>query len=137
MKCILAHGRVTWKAPTSFIPTARWLTKMVPYVKDMGFTHVELMPIMEHPFYPSWGYQITGFFAASSRYGSPQELMYLIEEFHKAGIGVILDWVPSHFPGDGHGCTTLTVRIYMSMPMYARGSTRIGNRTYLTMAVMR
>ncbi|OCX51308.1 1,4-alpha-glucan branching enzyme [Mucilaginibacter sp. PPCGB 2223] len=77
--------------------------KLVPYVVEMGFTHVEFMPIMEHPFYPSWGYQIVGFFAASTRYGSPQDLMYLIEELHKAGIGVILDWVPSHFPGDAHG----------------------------------
>ncbi|GHE23260.1 1,4-alpha-glucan branching protein GlgB [Sphingobacterium griseoflavum] len=77
--------------------------KLVPYVVEMGFTHVEFMPIMEHPYYPSWGYQITGYFAASSRYGSAQDLMFLIESLHKNGIGVLLDWVPSHFPGDAHG----------------------------------
>jgi 1,4-alpha-glucan branching enzyme len=76
---------------------------LVPYVKEMSFTHVEFMPIMQHPYEPSWGYQITGYFAASSRYGSPQDLMHLIEELHKNDIGVLLDWVPSHYPNDAHG----------------------------------
>lgn len=77
--------------------------KLVPYLKETGFTHVELLPVMEHPYYPSWGYQVTGFFAASSRYGSTQDLMYFVEQMHLNDIGVILDWVPSHFPGDAHG----------------------------------
>lgn len=76
---------------------------LVPYVLDMGFTHVEFLPVMEYPFYPSWGYQITGYYAASSRHGTAQELMYLIDVLHQHDIGVILDWVPSHFPGDAHG----------------------------------
>ena len=77
--------------------------QLMNYVKEMGFTHVEFMPIMEHPYEPSWGYQVLGFFAPSSRFGSPQDFMYLVEECHKNDIGVILDWVPSHFPGDAHG----------------------------------
>ncbi|MFM9951322.1 MAG: 1,4-alpha-glucan branching protein GlgB [Saprospiraceae bacterium] len=77
--------------------------EMVAYIKDTGFTHVEFLPVMEHPYFPSWGYQVTGYFAPSSRYGSPEDFKYLVDKFHQAGVGVLLDWVPSHFPTDAHG----------------------------------
>jgi len=94
----------SWKhkdqRPLSYLELAPLL---VQYVKEMGFTHVEFLPLMEHPFYGSWGYQTTGYFAPTARYGTPQGLMALIDHLHRNNIGVILDWVPSHFPNDEHG----------------------------------
>jgi 1,4-alpha-glucan branching enzyme len=87
----------------------RWLSyrelapRLADYVSRMGFTHVEFMPVMEHPLYQSWGYQVTGYFAPTSRYGTPQDFMFLVDYLHQNGIGVILDWVPSHFPSDEFG----------------------------------
>jgi len=95
--------RVDNEQPNSFL-TYRELAEQLPaYCQYMNFTHVEFMPVMEHPFYGSWGYQVVGFYAPSSRYGTTQDFMYLIDKLHQAGIGVILDWVPSHFPTDEHG----------------------------------
>jgi 1,4-alpha-glucan branching enzyme len=90
-------------SPNSFLNLKEMAEPLTKYILDLGFTHVEFLPLMEHPFYGSWGYQITGYFSPSRRYGVSQDLMYLIDTLHKNNIGVILDWVPSHFPTDEYG----------------------------------
>ena len=98
MKCTWVPGR---KRP----PTESWSYRelaqpLVEYVQRLGFTHVEFLPVAEHAFYPSWGYQVTGFYAPTSRFGTPDDFQFLVNALHAAGIGVIVDWVPAHFPRD-------------------------------------
>lgn len=99
----LASWRRDPNNPEAFLSYDQIAEQLVPYVKEMGFTHVEFMPVMEHPFDGSWGYQVCGYFAPTARFGDPQGFMRLVDQLHQHGIGVYLDWVPAHFPGDAHG----------------------------------
>ena len=99
----LGSWRRAPEAPRRLLGYREIAQPLAEYAREMGFTHVELMPVTEHPFYGSWGYQTTGYFAPTARYGSPEDFMHLVDTLHRHGIGVILDWVPSHFPSDEHG----------------------------------
>lgn len=140
----LANGEAGQAVTVSELtPGARFLTyrelasRLIPYVKDLGFTHLELMPVAEHPFDGSWGYQIVGYYSCTSRYGPPEDFMYFVDQCHQNGIGVIVDWVPGHFPKDGHGLAFLMGLICMNTLIRAKANTKNGAPWSLTTAVMR
>ncbi|MGF1729195.1 1,4-alpha-glucan branching protein GlgB [Photobacterium kasasachensis] len=117
----LHAGSWRTKENGDFLTYRELADELIPYLQDMGYTHVELMPISEHPFYGSWGYQPIGLFSPSSRYGSPDDFKYFVDQCHQAGIGVVLDWVPAHFPSDDHGLANFDGTALFNDPDPRRG----------------
>ena len=102
-RCTSARGCASPRRSDRWLSYRELAPKLAAHARRCGFTHVELLPVAEHPFYPSWGYQVTGFFAPTARYGTPEDFMWFVDHLHQQGIGVILDWTPAHFPTDEHG----------------------------------
>jgi 1,4-alpha-glucan branching enzyme len=119
-----ASWRRDYQRTPQFLDWREIADELIPYAKDQGYTHLELMGVAEHPFDGSWGYQVVGYYAPSSRFGSPQDFMHFVDRCHQAGLGVLIDWVPAHFPRDEHGLAN-----FDGSSLYEHSDPRLGEHT--------